>query len=193
MPKIKNIIIFIVIAIVIVFIFFYFTKASSADQANLVSSGSTATTNVTGSGTDGNSIAQSFLTLLLSVKTIKLDVSIFSDPAFSSLHDSSISLTPDAVTGKPNPFAQFGAAENALTSANAQTAASAQSVVPAGGPSAPADTTPNQSSSVNSDGTGQATTPPAPVVPATKTAPKTSKTSTKTSAFPALPSLNKSQ
>ena len=53
-------------------------------------------------------VGQDFLSLLLNVKNIKLDDSIFSDPAFINLHDSSITLTPDAVVGRPNPFAQFG-------------------------------------------------------------------------------------
>ncbi len=53
-------------------------------------------------------VAKDFLVLLSNVKNIKLDDTIFSDPAFNSLHDSSITLIPDGTEGRPNPFAQFG-------------------------------------------------------------------------------------
>lgn len=115
MPKIRNIIIFVAIAGVFILIYIFFIKPSSSPTTSLVSSpssttfpsvsNSTTTTNTTGSGP---SVAQDFLTLLLSVRNIKLNDTIFSDPAFNSLHDSSITLTPDATTGRPNPFAQFG-------------------------------------------------------------------------------------
>jgi hypothetical protein len=106
MPKIKNIIIFLIIAIALILIYVFFIKPSS-DQNNLVltTSGTSALPNVDGT----SSVTQDFLTLLLNVKNIKLDDSIFSDPAFANLHDSSITLVPDATTGRPNPFAQFGA------------------------------------------------------------------------------------
>ena len=113
-PKIRNIIIFVVIAAILVLIYIFFIKPSS-DQSNLVSSPSTTTLpNVNGTPTTLNTTTasplgtQDFLTLLLNVKNIKLDDSIFVDPAFSNLHDSSIVLVPDATTGRPNPFAQFG-------------------------------------------------------------------------------------
>ena len=46
--------------------------------------------------------------VLLNVKNIKLDDSIFSDIAFSNLRDSSITLIPDGTEGRPNPFAPIG-------------------------------------------------------------------------------------
>ena len=52
---------------------------------------------------------QDFLSLLLNVKSIKLDSTIFDDPAFLSLYDSSITLTPDGTEGRVNPFAPLGA------------------------------------------------------------------------------------
>ena len=123
MPKIKNILIFVAIAVVLFLVYLFFLKPSSSNQAGLISSSDTTpTSNTTSSGTDANtsSIAENFLTLLLNVKTIKLDDSIFTDPAFISLHDSSIVLVPDATTGRPNPFAQFGA-ENIITPASTTT------------------------------------------------------------------------
>ena len=118
MPKIRNIIIFVAIAAVLVLAYVFFIKPSFNSQPNLVSSSDTTATNTTTSGgatnasvVDGASVAQNFLSLLLSVQTIKLNVSIFTDPAFESLHDSSVTLIPDATIGRPDPFAQFGAGD----------------------------------------------------------------------------------
>jgi hypothetical protein len=108
-----------------VLIYFVFMRSSSSDQGSLVSSPASTTlpnvqgasSTVAGASVSGGTdlVAQDFLTLLLNVKNIKLDDSIFSDPAFNSLHDSSIVLVPDVTTGRPNPFAKFGA-ENIVTS-----------------------------------------------------------------------------
>ena len=111
MPKIRNIIIFVVIAILLVLGYLFFTKSSSTPPT-LVSSApvgtSTSSATATSGATANSSIAQNFLALLLNVSNIKLDDSIFSDPAFASLHDSTIVLAPDGTQGRPNPFAQFG-------------------------------------------------------------------------------------
>ncbi|MBU0999169.1 hypothetical protein KKG24_02575 [Patescibacteria group bacterium] len=115
MPKIRNIIIFIAIAATFVLIYIFFIKPSSDEQANLISSGTSSTLpDMNGSAnsvglTDTNSfVAGDFLILFSGVKNIKLNDAIFSDPAFDSLHDSSIVLIPDGTEGRPNPFAQFG-------------------------------------------------------------------------------------
>lgn len=114
MPKIKNIIIFTVIALVFFSIYFFFIK-SSPEQLSLVSSGTNAVLpNVdgsavnTGASNKASLITRDFLTLFSNIKSVKLNDAIFSDPAFISLHDSSITLTPDGNEGRPNPFAQFG-------------------------------------------------------------------------------------
>lgn len=110
MSKIKNILIFVAIGVVLVLVYIFFIKPAP-EQAGLVSSTpATALPGADGSTTtSGVSIAaEDFLTLLLSVKNIKLDSSIFSDIAFNSLRDSSIVLVPDGTEGRPNPFAQFG-------------------------------------------------------------------------------------
>lgn len=118
MPKIKNIIIFVVIAGALIFAYIYFVQPSFTGQnTDLVSQSSTSsdlgsTTNA--STGDTSAVAGNFLTLLLGVKTIQLNTDIFSDPAFLSLHDSSIVLVPDTAIGRANPFAQFGA-ENVAT------------------------------------------------------------------------------
>ena len=113
-PKIRNIIIIAVVIVVLIAAYFFFS-GSSSNQASLVSSPSTTQlpsinnqTPDTTIPTGGSLVAKDFLTLLLNVKGIKLDDSVFSDPAFNSLRDSSITLTPDGTEGRPNPFAQFG-------------------------------------------------------------------------------------
>ena len=108
MPKIKNILIFIAIAAALILIYVFFTNSSSSNQANLVSSSPTTTLPSTTGVSTGTPVAADFLALLLSVKTIKLDDSILSNPDFIGLHDSTITLTQDATIGRPNPFARLG-------------------------------------------------------------------------------------
>lgn len=113
MPSIKNIIIFTTIAAFFVLVYVFFVKPSS-EEDSLVSSTPLTLPNIEGSGIENQIpngatlITKDFLTLLLNVKNIKLDDAIFSDVAFNSLHDSSITLIPDGNEGRPNPFAKFG-------------------------------------------------------------------------------------
>ena len=117
MPKIKNILIFVAIAIVFVLIYVYFIKPDPVGNATLVSSSTpagiatsaTGATPLTETEINNSQVAKEFLSLLLSVKNIKLNIDIFSDIAFTSLHDSSIILVPDGNEGRPNPFAPIGA------------------------------------------------------------------------------------
>ncbi|MFZ2149829.1 MAG: IPT/TIG domain-containing protein [Minisyncoccia bacterium] len=115
MPKIRNIIIFVSIAAVFVLIYIFFVQKPEAPDTNLVtSSPSSNLPDVGGTNAVGaldntqNLVAQEFLTLLLSVRNIKLDDSIFADTAWNSLRDSSIVLVPDGTEGRPNPFAPIG-------------------------------------------------------------------------------------
>lgn len=114
MPKIKNIIIFISIAAVFILIYVFFIKKPATSDSNLITSSPASLPDLGGVNTGGalgnsqNIVAQEFLTLLLSVKNIKLDDSIFSDVAWESLRDSSIMLMPDGTEGRPNPFAPIG-------------------------------------------------------------------------------------
>jgi len=113
MPKTKNIIIFLVIAIILILIYAFFIK-SSPDTDTLISSPSSPLTlasditSTTGISDENSLVAQDLLTLLLNVTNIKLNDAIFSDMAFNSLHDSSITLIPDGNEGRPNPFAPIG-------------------------------------------------------------------------------------
>ena|SRR3989344_7118735 len=134
MAKTKNIIILVIIAAVLILVYVFFIRTSSDTAALISSSSGSAVSNVT---EDGNSsINRDFLTLLLSVKNIKLDDAIFSDEAFNSLRDSSIILTPSGNEGRPNPFAPLGT--DIITSAP-------EAVVPM-----PTDNT-NAGSSTNAD------------------------------------------
>ncbi|MCX6752220.1 MAG: hypothetical protein NTZ87_01835 [Candidatus Nomurabacteria bacterium] len=109
MSKIKNIIIFVSIAVALVLIYIFFIKPSDDTPAALISSGGTPTTSSGVVAADANSkVARDFLDSLLNIKNIKLNDTIFSDNAFISLHDSSITLTPDGTEGRVNPFAALG-------------------------------------------------------------------------------------
>mgnify|MGYP001608676590 CR=1 len=110
MPNIKNIIIFLAIGSIFVLIYVYFIKGTP-ETATLVSTSTDKASSASAPAMENNSaMAKDFLALLLSVKSIKLDDSIFSDNAFINIskHDSSIILTPDGNEGRPNPFAPFG-------------------------------------------------------------------------------------
>jgi hypothetical protein len=116
MPKLRNIIIFVAIGALVVLAYIFFIAKPSAPEADLVTSPNAALPNINDTGAyagtvsgDDSKIAGNFLSLLLSVKSIKLDDSIFSNPAWANLKDSSIELTPDHTEGRPNPFAPFGA------------------------------------------------------------------------------------
>ncbi len=109
---IKNIIILIVVAVALVLVYIFFIKKAPVQDATLTSS-TTGAAVVPGAGTtsgasDTAAISEDFITLLLNVKSIKLDDTIFSDQAFISLRDSSITLTQTGDEGRPNPFAPIG-------------------------------------------------------------------------------------
>ena len=104
--KIKNIIIIVVAAAVLIAAYFiFFNKVP--EQANLTTTGVTLPSSASVQ-TTGSAIGADFLATLLSVKSITLDDSVLTDPAFASLHDSSIVLIPDQTEGRPNPFAPIG-------------------------------------------------------------------------------------
>jgi hypothetical protein len=107
MSKIKNILIFVVIGAVFVLIYIFFIKPKPPVPDLVSSTSSKVVPNTEGAKNDPK-VAQDFLNLLLNVKSIKLDDSIFSDSAFLSLHDSSITLIPDGNEGRINPFAPLG-------------------------------------------------------------------------------------
>ncbi|MFH1608470.1 MAG: hypothetical protein ABH951_00420 [Patescibacteria group bacterium] len=107
--KIKNILIFLGIAVALILVYVLVFKKSPEQPALISTSGSlVTTTNITEIQEKTSTISRDFLAILLSVKNIKIDDSIFSDPAFMSLNDSSIQLISDGNEGRPNPFAPLG-------------------------------------------------------------------------------------
>jgi hypothetical protein len=107
--KIKNILILVVVLVVLVLIYIFFIKKGPGEPALTTSSGDPVlgSTN-TDTGSQTSEASRDFITVLLSVKNIKLDDSIFKDSAYLSLRDSSISLVQDGNEGRPNPFAPIG-------------------------------------------------------------------------------------
>ncbi|MEK9182455.1 MAG: hypothetical protein AAB809_00060 [Patescibacteria group bacterium] len=112
--KTKNIIIFSSIAVIFVLIYIFFVDEDQPEPGLVSSSATTVVSSspdsVMQDAINGSqsSIAKDFLALLLNVKNIRLDDTIFSDKAFNSLRDSSIILIPPGNEGRPNPFAPIG-------------------------------------------------------------------------------------
>ena len=106
--RIKNIIIFTIIAASLILIYIFFIK-KAPEEENFISSSNT-TLSDTNTLQQNSLIARDFLSVLLSVKSIKLNDTIFSDGAFVQLHDSSILLTSPSPgdQGRLNPFAPIG-------------------------------------------------------------------------------------
>ena len=107
--KIKNGIVFVIIAAILILVYFFLIRRDSSSTSLIVSPVSSSAPTSDAATLDKNSlVAQDFLSLLLSVKSIKLNDAIFSDSAFINLHDSSITLIPDGTEGRINPFAALG-------------------------------------------------------------------------------------
>ena len=168
---VKNILIAILIIAALGAGYLFLSGQSSSNQSGIVSSSGDTTLPAAsgGVGMDTSAVpaAQNLLSVLLNVKTIKLDDSIFSTPAFKNLHDSSITLVPDASPGRPNPFAQFGNDATPTTSPAVSAAAngvptSSNNVTTTPGasqniPTAPSTTSasPSTAGSTGSTSTGQ--------------------------------------
>ncbi|MCX6753260.1 MAG: hypothetical protein NTW62_02880 [Candidatus Nomurabacteria bacterium] len=112
-PQIKKIILFVGIALVVIVGAIVFFKKPTTTTNTLTSTANKAapitTTNTVKSTTSASStVGQEFITTLLNVNNIKLDDGIFSNPAFSTLKDSTIELVSDGNEGRPNPFSPIG-------------------------------------------------------------------------------------
>ena len=67
----------------------------------------TDTLSVTNVATEQTVVEQELLSLLLELRSISLDTSLFDDPRFKSLKDFSQELNAEPV-GRPNPFSPLG-------------------------------------------------------------------------------------
>lgn len=105
--KIKNIIILGVIIGASILAYVFFIKKDT-NEANLTSSSPVAVIETTSTSSVDTFVDTEFISILLSVRDIKLNDSVLSNTAFSNLHDSSIILTPDGNEGRKNPFAMIG-------------------------------------------------------------------------------------
>ena len=105
--KIKNIILGIIVVAIVSFLVYIFFIKKNPVSTSLTSSSTSNVSDINGSET--SAISNSFISLLLSVKSIKLDDSIFSNTSFISLKDSSIILVQEQGNeGRSNPFAPIG-------------------------------------------------------------------------------------
>ena len=101
--------------------YWYSTSGASSTSSNspLQSSAPTGGTSAASAiDPQDAALGDKFLALLLNMRTIKLDPTLFSDPAFSSLRDFTTDLPPEADPGRVNPFAPLGqdaAAPTAIT------------------------------------------------------------------------------
>lgn len=64
---------------------------------------------------------KNILSILLALRSVKLDSSIFSNPAYISLKDFSTEIVPEPI-GRPDPFAPLGVGGSLPTGAKAQPA-----------------------------------------------------------------------
>lgn len=94
-PLIKNIIIG---AAIIVGIFVIYNFFGGKQEAPLTSTAPTRTTAVEGD----------LLSLLLELRSITLSTDLLQDPAFATLQDFTVTISPEPV-GRQNPFALVGA------------------------------------------------------------------------------------
>jgi hypothetical protein len=98
--KYKNIVLVVVIAVVVFSAYSFFFGGDVSVSDSMLSSDAIG---------DKQSaiVGKEFLTTLLELRSLKLDESLFSDRAFTSLKDFSQELSPQP-SGRPNPFAPIG-------------------------------------------------------------------------------------
>lgn len=97
-PISKKTIIFIIVILVLALVYFYFAGGEAP-----------AATLLTGTGSGGVGAVE--LSLLNQMKSLQIDTSLFKDPAYVSLIDYSVAITPQNV-GRPNPFAPITGVPN---------------------------------------------------------------------------------
>lgn len=103
-----------IIAFVIILIcaggYYYATSGTAPASTGGLQTSTPASASSSSASLDVNDAAlgDKFLSLLLNMRSIKLDQSIFSDPAYLSLRDFTTAIPADTNPGRANPFAPIG-------------------------------------------------------------------------------------
>lgn len=97
-PISKKTIIFIIVILALGLVYFYFA-GGEAPAATLLT------------GVGGGGVGATELSLLNQMKSLQIDTGFFKDPAYQSLVDYSVAITPQNV-GRPNPFAPLPGVPN---------------------------------------------------------------------------------
>ncbi len=135
---IKKIIIGIVILVVGVMVYNFIFKKEASPAVGL-SSTNTPVAVDTSLPTDDSVVGSEFLSILLNLKNIKLDDSLFASPSFSNLKDFTINLVQEGNQGRNNPFAPLGVDQVISSTTNTSTNSTNNSLdnTPRGNSSAP--------------------------------------------------------
>jgi len=101
----KTIIIIGVVVLVLIFGYLYMTGTSTPKTSGNL---------IPGSDSFGG-VGSAELSLLNQMKFFRIDATLFKDPAYLSLLDYSVTISPQGV-GRPNPFAPIPGVSNPYTS-----------------------------------------------------------------------------
>lgn len=120
----------------------FFKKDSGSATGLATTAGEGTTAESSQSATANAAVGREFLTLLLNIRSIELNESIFESKAFTNLQNFSRPLPPDPNPGRPNPFAPLGVdsagTSTQVSTSNAssitQTASALNGTITIGGP-----------------------------------------------------------
>jgi hypothetical protein len=129
-----------------VYMFFFKKDPAVGTEGGLATVAGTAVTTTADAATmnqNAQNASRDFLALLLNIRSIKLDDSLFTSAAFNALTDLSRPITPDTDPGRDNPFAPIGSDSTVIStqvttsnpSAITATASTLNGVLSIGGPS----------------------------------------------------------
>lgn len=100
------------VAVIAAAALWYGMSQSSAPDTTIITSSAEGTSNTPGGVVTPGPVdkdTQQILEILLALRAVKLDETLFSNQAFISLKDYSTQIVPEPV-GRPDPFAPLGAA-----------------------------------------------------------------------------------
>lgn len=107
------------VAVIAAAALWYGMSQSSAPDTTIITSSAEGTSNTPGGVVTPGPVdkdTQQILEILLALRAVKLDETLFSNQAFISLKDYSTQIVPEPV-GRPDPFAPLGAAGQAAAAA----------------------------------------------------------------------------